>query len=94
LTEITRDSDVVARYGGDEFVIILPGIPSQEALKLLQRLQQHFREKPMRYDEKLIPVSISFGIASMADRKVTSPESLMRFADTMLYNIKKNKKSG
>jgi len=89
LTEITRDSDVVARYGGDEFVIILPGIPGQEALKLLQRLQQHFREKPMRYDEKLVPVSISFGIASMADREVTSPESLLRVADSMLYNLKK-----
>ena len=94
LTEITRDSDVVARYGGDEFVIILPGIPAQEALKLLQRLQQHFREKPMRYDEKLIPVSISFGIASMADREVRSPESLIRLADTVLYSIKKDKKSG
>jgi diguanylate cyclase (GGDEF)-like protein len=94
LTAITRDSDVVARYGGDEFVIILPGIPAQEALKLLQRLQEHFREKPMRYHEKLIRVSISFGIASMTDREARSPESLMRLADAMLYSTKKDKKSG
>ena len=93
LMEITRDSDVVARYGGDEFVIILPGIPAQEAVKLLQRLQHHFRAKPMSYHEKLIPVSISFGIASMADREVRSPESLMRLADAMLYSTKKEKKS-
>jgi len=93
LGEITRDSDVVARYGGDEFVIILPGTPAQEANKLLQRLQQHFRDKPLRFKEKVLCVSITFGIASVADRKVTDPESLLREADAMLYDIKKNKKT-
>ena len=93
LGDTTRDSDVVARYGGDEFVIILPGTPVQEANKLLQRLQQHFKDKPMRYKEKALVVSISFGVASMADRNATDPGSLLREADTMLYNIKKNKKT-
>jgi diguanylate cyclase (GGDEF)-like protein len=93
LVEITRDSDVVARYGGDVFVIILPGTPVQEANKLLQRLEQHFRDKPMRYNERAIAASISFGVASMADRKVADPESLLREADTMLYYLKKNKKA-
>jgi diguanylate cyclase (GGDEF)-like protein len=93
LVGITRDSDVVARYGGDEFVIILPGTPSQEACKLLQRLQQHFRDKPMRYEGRVIPVSISFGVASMTDQEVADPESLLRIADTMLYHIKKKKKT-
>ena len=93
LVEITRDSDVVARYGGDEFVMILPGTPVQEASKLLQRLQVHFRDKPMRRNERVLAVSISFGVSSMTDRKVADPESLLREADTMLYNIKKNKKA-
>ena len=93
LGAITRDSDVVARYGGDEFVIILPATPVQEASKLLQRLQHHFRDKPMRYKEKIIAPSISFGIASMADLKAANPESLLREADAMLYEIKKSKKT-
>lgn len=93
LGAITRDSDVVARYGGDEFVIILPGTPVQEANKLLLRLQQHFRDKPIRYKDKVMAASISFGLASMADRNVADPESLLREADAMLYNTKKNKKA-
>lgn len=92
LSAITRDSDVVARYGGDEFVIILPGTPAHEAAKLLQRLQQHFRDKPMRYEGRVIPGLISFGIASTADIEVTNPESLVRKADAVLYTKKKNKK--
>lgn len=92
LAQITRDSDVVARYGGDEFVILLPGTPAQEAGKLLQRLQQHFRDRPMRYAEEVIAVSISFGVASVTDQKVADPESLLRAADTALYENKKNRK--
>ena len=94
VAEITRDSDVVARYGGDEFVVILPGTPTQEAFKLLERLQRHFRDKPMRYNERAIAVCISFGVASITDQDVANPESLLRKADTMLYNIKKSKKAG
>ncbi len=93
LMQITRGSDVVARYGGDEFVIILPGTSSGEVLKLLYRLQQHFHEYPMRQRESSIPVSISFGVASITDPRVTDPESLLRTADAMLYRVKKEKKS-
>jgi diguanylate cyclase (GGDEF)-like protein len=91
LMEITRDSDVVSRYGGDEFVIILPGIPAREVRKLLQRLQVHFRNHPMEREKSSIPVSISFGVASMTDPGARDPESLLRSADAMLFESKKGK---
>jgi GGDEF domain-containing protein len=47
----------------------------------------------MRYGERGITVSISFGVASMEDLNATDPESLLREADAMLYNIKKDKKT-
>jgi diguanylate cyclase (GGDEF)-like protein len=93
LIEITRDSDVVARYGGDEFVIILPSTSAEEVRKLLHRLQQHFQDCPMLQGEILIPVSISFGVASITDPSVTDPASLLRTADAMLYSTKKSKKT-
>jgi diguanylate cyclase (GGDEF)-like protein len=94
LMEITRDSDVVARYGGDEFVIILPGIPALEVEKLLQRLQDHFRRNPLGHGGTNIPVSVSFGVASISDSGMGDPETLLRNADTMLLENKKRKKGG
>ena len=94
LMVMTREIDVVARYAGDEFVIILPGTPAEEVRKLLQRLQHHFQENPMQQGKNAIPVSISFGVASMTDPGVSDPESLLSTADAMLYSSKKGKKSG
>ena len=92
LREITRGSDVAARYGGDEFVIILPGIPVAEVYKLLQRLQAYFRTNPMGCEKTSIPISISFGVASIADPGVGDSEALLRNADAMLLESKKRKK--
>jgi diguanylate cyclase (GGDEF)-like protein len=94
LMEITRDSDVVARYGGDEFVMILPGIPAPEVRKLLHRLQLHFQDNPMGHEKTSIPISISFGVASITDPGTEDPEALMRRADAMLLENKKRKKTG
>jgi diguanylate cyclase len=92
--QITRDSDVVARYGGDEFVIILPGILAPEVRKLLHRLQLHFQDNPMGHEKTSIPISISFGVASITDPGTEDPEALMRRADAMLLENKKRKKTG
>jgi len=91
LEELTRDSDVVSRYAGDEFVIILPGISTKESLLLIQRLQDYFHKNPMDVEED-IPVSVSFGLSSMGDAGVNNPQSLLKKADEMLYSAKEQKK--
>jgi diguanylate cyclase (GGDEF)-like protein len=92
LEVMTRDSDVVSRYAGDEFVVILPGITTQETFTLIQRLENHFRINPLKIEGDTIPISISFGIASVGDDGVNTPTSLLKKADEMLYNAKALKK--
>ncbi|MDH3897506.1 MAG: GGDEF domain-containing protein, partial [Deltaproteobacteria bacterium] len=92
LEELTRGSDVVSRYAGDEFVIILPGISTKESLLLIQRLQDYFHKNPMDVEEEHITVSVSFGLSSMGDAGVNNPQSLLKKADEVLYSAKEQKK--
>ena len=88
LTDMSRNIDVVARYAGDEFVLILPETTKESAEFLMKRICAHLSEHPLRVKDITIPVSISFGIASTRDKDIDGPQSLLRKADKMLYAAK------
>lgn len=91
LKDMSRESDIIARIGGDEFVIILPGTSSKEAHNFMKRLQKFLKKNPLNVSEISIPASISFGIATVKDKTINDAESLLKKADTMLYQAKKLK---
>jgi diguanylate cyclase (GGDEF)-like protein len=94
ITKMIRKEDVVARFGGDGFVIILPNQNSGEALKVLKRLRIFFQEHPMKFSDTTIPISISCGIASAEDPEIKSHGDLLRKADDRRYVTKKRKSLG
>ena len=91
LVEMTRETDIVSRYAGDEFVIIFPETGEKMATNITERIQNYFIERPLSYGAKNIPVNISFGTASTADKTLRDSEELLKSADKELYKIKQSK---
>jgi diguanylate cyclase (GGDEF)-like protein len=91
LKAMIRKNDLVFRYAGDEFVVILPNQTSRDALKVSERLQGFFEKHPLRFQKDLIPIRISCGTSSIRDPDIKNPEALLKKADERLYEAKKEK---
>jgi two-component system, cell cycle response regulator len=83
-----RAEDVFARYGGEEFAIIARGIASTEALAFAERVRRLVNEAKFVHDEKQVSVSVSVGVAALADCKEPSVDQLVGMADSALYAAK------
>jgi diguanylate cyclase (GGDEF)-like protein len=83
-----RNSDYIVRYGGEEFIIVLPEIPIANAVALSERIKDKIEMTTFRFEDSRIKLTISIGISSFSTNK-TSYE-LIREADEMLYISKNN----
>ncbi|MCP4114367.1 MAG: diguanylate cyclase [Desulfobacteraceae bacterium] len=85
-----RCTDVVVRYGGEEFAILLPGTDSQNAIRMSESLRQKIEAMQVPYEEFKIRVTISSGIASCIPSHQKPGEILHMEADAALYRAKNN----
>lgn len=91
-----REYDIASRYGGEEFTILLPNTPLDEAEKVAERLRQKVEKKKINIaeykikDVKEISVTISVGVAQYDDKKMKDPEELYQKADKGLYIAKES----
>ncbi|MDY7001938.1 MAG: diguanylate cyclase, partial [Thermodesulfobacteriota bacterium] len=89
---LKRPTDMVARYGGDEFVAVLPGTDRQGALFMAEDMRKRVEDLVIPHDCSPVAdrVTVSVGTATIVPPGDFSPIILMEIADRALYEVKRN----
>jgi diguanylate cyclase len=82
----TRETDFIARFGGEEFVGVLPETSLDEALVLANKVREKVANTKFFYEGEPVPITASAGVATVAD--VETIEDLIKQADKRLYQAK------
>ena len=82
-----RSTDVAARYGGDEFVVMLPDTPARGAIEVAERIRHAVESAPFTTESGRVPCTVSIGVASHP-QDGRSIEALLARADRALYEAK------
>jgi diguanylate cyclase (GGDEF)-like protein len=90
LREQLRPTDIVCRYGGDEFAVIMPATDLFDAVRIANRLQQAIAVIPLK---KVLPISASIGVAEYSAGSRGGSDEFVHQADMALYKAKKNGKN-
>lgn len=88
--ETAREIDMPGRYGGEEFIAILPNTVEEEAQQFAERVRQAVEGHVYRDEANEIRMTLSCGVASFPTEGVDSPESLLKRADEALYVAKES----
>ncbi|MBL0009830.1 MAG: diguanylate cyclase [Nitrosomonas sp.] len=91
IKDTTRPEDVVSRYGGEEFVILLPNTTLEEAVHILSRIRRNLTKKFFLHENKRLLITFSAGIAQLQPGE--SQESIFKRADEALYRAKRGGKN-
>jgi diguanylate cyclase (GGDEF)-like protein len=87
---LLRAYDAIGRYGGEEFLMVLPRCNSQDAYRLAERLRVGMSQEPIKIPEGTIDVMCSLGVAASDTLAILEPTALIQAADRALYRAKAN----
>jgi len=88
-----RNSDIIIRYGGEEFIILLPAINKEKGLFVLEKIRKSFQEMPLVIENATIHATVSIGMMDINPEhlyKKSFVENYLVLADRALYNAKEN----
>ncbi len=83
-----RPYDEIGRYGGEEFLIIMPGCDAQNAIRNAERLRLCVEKSAMDTSEGMIPVTMCFGVTAITHGKTEEVNAIIHTADKALYRAK------
>lgn len=86
LSAMVRGGDAVVRYGGEEFLLLLPGIEAALGVKIAERARRSIEATPILVEDRTIAITMSFGVAGRRGREAR--ESILSRADHALYTAK------
>jgi len=88
--KITRSGDLIARFGGEEFIVLLVDTPLKDAISIAQSLCDAIRHTSLHSNHQQIGITASFGVSSLTQAPINSAETLIHHADIALYQSKNN----
>lgn len=88
VSETVRLEDTVARVGGEEFIVVLPGINGDHGILAAKRIRAVIAERPFTTSKGPLNITVSLGVAEFDPEKHSSPEDLVADADAQLYEAK------
>ncbi|GEM_PF-587116 len=89
LTNNSRSGDLIGRYGGEEFICILPGTSAKDANIIAENIRNEIKQQPLIIENRKAPITVSIGISSSLEtRGNVSGRSLIVQADNALYAAK------
>ncbi len=94
IREAVRETDIPARYGGDEFVVVLPHTDGEAARTLAEKLRRIIEGHTFLQEESInARLGVSLGVATFP-RDATTKEALIRLADQRMYEDKESRRTG
>ena len=88
LEKSLRREDIVSRFGGDEFVILLPESSRQAAYQVAERVRQDIENMEIHYLGKILSITVSIGVNFINPSRMETPRALIEQADNSLYTSK------
>lgn len=88
MRDLTRTVDTCARYGGDEFAIILPQTPPENAMGVAERFRQKVEILVVKYSGQAIQYTVSIGMSALDLTQEKTAKALLKSADLALYDAK------